>query len=83
MKGMDLLGHRVEDKITNFKGIVTSISYDLYGCIQALVVLKTKDEEKNSYWRDIKALNKLSKKPVMEIPDFSKEEIGCEMKPIK
>ena len=38
MKYLDLLGYRVTDRITGFSGVVESISYDLYGCIQPWVV---------------------------------------------
>ena len=34
-KHLDLLGYEVEDKVSNFKGVVISISFDLYGCVQA------------------------------------------------
>ena len=34
MKPMELLGFRAEDRVTGFKGVVTSVSFDLYGCIQ-------------------------------------------------
>ena len=36
-KHVELLGHRAVDKITGFKGVIDSISFDLYGCIQACV----------------------------------------------
>jgi hypothetical protein len=32
-----LLGKPVTDKVTGFTGVVTSVSFDLYGCIQAVV----------------------------------------------
>lgn len=32
-----LLGHQVSDVITGFRGVVESVSFDLYGCIQAVV----------------------------------------------
>ena len=34
---LKLLGLRVADKVTGHKGIVTCVSYDLNGCIQAVV----------------------------------------------
>ena len=36
-KHLNLLGMKVEDKVTGFKGVVASISFDLYGCVQAIV----------------------------------------------
>lgn len=78
-----LLGLKVKDKVTGQKGVVTSISYDLYGCIQA-VVTDTKGEGK---WFDVTRLIFKSLTPVMDAPDFSKGYIaegkkgGCD-KPI-
>ena len=34
-KHLDLLGHKVKDKVSGFQGVVISMSFDLYGCIQA------------------------------------------------
>ena len=34
-KHLDLLGHKVKDKVSDYTGVVISISFDLYGCIQA------------------------------------------------
>lgn len=71
-KHMDLLGHRVEDKVTGYKGVVASISFDLYGCIQAIVNPGTDKTGKiqESNWFDVSRLIVTSKKPVMEVPDF-------------
>jgi hypothetical protein len=35
---LKLLGTKVRDVVTGFVGIVTSVSFDLYGCVQAVVV---------------------------------------------
>lgn len=34
---LQLLGFVMQDRVTSFRGVVTSISFDLYGCIQAVV----------------------------------------------
>jgi len=70
-KHIGLLGYKVKDKVTGFKGVVSSIHFDLYGCIQAVVVPgadKTKLD--NGHFFDVGRLEVTSKKPVMEIPDF-------------
>ena len=36
-KHLDMLGRRAEDRVTGFKGVIASIYFDLYGCIQAVV----------------------------------------------
>jgi hypothetical protein len=51
---------------------VASISFDLYGCVQAIVNpgLDKDGKPKDSQWFDVSRLTVLTKKPVMERPDF-------------
>lgn len=67
-----LLGLSVEDKVTKFKGIVTSVTFDLYGCIQGLVVpVITDDKPKGDpLWFDVNRLKITDKIPVMDRPNF-------------
>lgn len=71
MKDLELLGLKVRDKVTGLIGVVSCISYDLYGCIQA-VVSPVADIEKGSVpegrWFDVARLEVLDPTPVMEIP---------------
>jgi len=90
MKGMDLIGLKVEDKVSGQKGVVTSISYDLYGCIQASITPKTQEAKGEEmmcmFWYDISRLKILSKKPVMKVPEFEEEDFeehGPAIKPMK
>ena len=67
-----LLGKKVKDKVTGVKGVVTSMSFDLYGCVQAIVVPTTKDNTvANGSWFDVTRLTVTSKNPVMDIPNFN------------
>lgn len=34
-KHIELLGLSAKDKVTGFKGVIDSVTFDLYGCIQA------------------------------------------------
>jgi len=87
-KHIDLLGMKVEDKITKVKGIVASISFDLYGCIQVIIAPMAKNNEtRETYWYDISRLKILNKKPVMKRPNFNygnqaEGKHGCCEKPI-
>lgn len=75
-KHLDLLGLSVKDRVTEFEGVVTSISFDLYGCIQADVrpVGKTPEGKLiQGYWFDVNRLAILDESPVMDIPDFNYE----------
>lgn len=71
-KHLALLGHRVEDRVTGCTGIVSSIGFDLYGCIQA-VVNPGMDKDlkfRESVWFDISRLKVLSDEPVMNPPNY-------------
>jgi len=72
-KGMELLGLKAKDKITGLSGVIESICYDLYGCVQACVrpeyVENRKAETPLAHWMDISRLT-TSGKPVMPVPDF-------------
>ncbi len=68
----------VEDNITSFKGIVTSVSFDLYGCIQAVVNpgLDREGKPRDSHWFDVSRLKVTSKKPKMTQPNFDSQNIS-------
>lgn len=67
-----MFGLRVRDKVTGYKGVVTSIGFDLYGCIQAIVTpaVDDKNDQKDSRWFDLQRLEIESKAPVMDWPSF-------------
>ncbi len=72
-KHMDMLGYEVRDKVTDYKGVVISMSFDLYGCIQADVrptSLKEDGHPKQGYWMDVSRLEIVYSKPLMEAPNF-------------
>lgn len=60
-KHMEMLGLKVEDKVTGFKGVVTSVSFDLYGCVQTIVNPGVGEDKKpgESLWFDIGRLKVL------------------------
>lgn len=69
---LDLLGMRVEDRVTGLTGVVASICFDLYGCIQAIVNpgLDKDGNTMESRWYDISRLKVTSVEPVMPRPDY-------------
>lgn len=71
---LKLLGHKATDKVTGFKGVITTIAFDLYGCIQAVVTPPTNEtgKKENAGWFDVPRLEITSQEPVMPIPDFEK-----------
>ncbi len=69
---INMLGLKVEDKVTGFTGTVSSVSFDLYGCIQVLVSPHVSKEGKtgDSVWFDFNRLEVNDPNPVMEPPEF-------------
>ena len=72
-KHLQLLGLKVRDRVTGTKGIVTSLSFDLFGCIQATIDTGVdKDMKKrDTFWWDISRLEVLNETPVMNRPDYT------------
>jgi hypothetical protein len=71
-KHLNMLGLRVEDRVTGFKGVVASVTFDLYGCIQGIVNPGADQDGKlkDSQWFDIARLRVIDEKPVMTRPTF-------------
>ena len=69
---LDLLGKQVKDRVTGAEGVVTSISFDLYGCVQALVNpgLDKDCKLRDSWWFDTNRLDVKKAKRVMNPPRF-------------
>ena len=74
-KHLDLLGLKVVDRITGFRGVVASVGFDLYGCVQAVVNPGTDKDGKimDSIWFDVGRLQVTDGEPVMPRPDFDYE----------
>lgn len=80
---MKLLGMKVEDRVTGFKGVVSSLCFDLYGCVQAAVSPAAGADGKleDGRWFDAKRLKVTSKTPVMAAPVFANLPAGHENGP--
>jgi hypothetical protein len=70
---LGLLGMRVEDRISGLAGVVTSVGFDLYGCIQATVHpgVNNDGSMKDQIWLDVCRLKVLGDEPVMARPSFN------------
>lgn len=71
-KYFDTLGRKATDKITGVDGVITSLSFDLYGCITCILTPHIKDNDKNieAKWYDIQRLDIDYNDKVMHSPDF-------------
>ena len=66
---IELLGQQMEDRVTGFKGMVDSVSFDVYGCVQATLRPRV-DKDGNvpdGNWFDVKRLKKVGKR-LMDVP---------------
>lgn len=71
-KALDILGYVAKDKITGFEGVVESLAFDLYGCVQVALKPTTTKEDgtiKDGMWFDINRLE-VSKERRMVPKDF-------------
>lgn len=71
---IDLLGLTGRDKVTGSEGIVTTVSFDLYGCAQLwLTPLVDKDGKRpDGTWYDVNRIDVNTAVPrVMPVPDFA------------
>lgn len=69
---LGILGFKVEDRVTGFSGVATSVSFDLYGCVVVLVNpgLNADGKLGESCWFDRARLKITDTLPVMEAPNF-------------
>ena len=63
---LELLGKRVRDRVTRMEGTATSVSFDLYGCVQVVISpgMNEKDGKLgDGAWFDWKRIEILDHKP--------------------
>ena len=54
---LKVLGFSAKDKVTGFEGVVSTVSFDLYGCIQVVLTPPVKDGRMmEGSWFDITRL---------------------------
>ena len=64
------LGFKAQDIVTGFTGVITLISFDLYGCVQFVLTPKVDKDGKsiNGRWFDVTRLEIKSRKTVIAVP---------------
>lgn len=69
---INLLGLRATDRVTGLTGVITCITFDLYGCIQALLHpgLDANGELRSQTYFDINRLGLLDAPRAMPVPTF-------------
>lgn len=74
-KHLNYLGRKAKDRVTGFAGVVSSVSFDLYGCIQAAVTppVDEKGALPDGRWFDIQRLELADADRVMPLPTWVAE----------
>lgn len=86
---LKLLGKKACDLVTGYSGVITTVSFDLYGCVQAVITRPVSDDNeiKSGNWFDVTRLSIVDDTPVIALPNFAKGYIaegkkGCADKPL-
>jgi hypothetical protein len=68
---INLLGLKAKDKVSNFEGVISSIHFDLYGCVQCVLAPAVSKDGKleDSRYFDVNRLD-VGTERVMNVPDF-------------
>lgn len=71
-KHLGMLGKKATDRVTGYSGVIASISFDLYGCVQVVITpaVDEKGELKIGNWFDIARIVITDDIPVMDPPNF-------------
>ena len=72
-ESINLLGKHGVDKITGYKGVISSVCFDLYGCVQLALTPPATAEGKieSGTWFDVHRVQVQEDAPrVMGVPDF-------------
>lgn len=69
---IELLGFTAKDKVTGYEGVIDSVSFDLYGCVQVSLKPPIDKEGKMpvGYWVDVTRLDVDTTKRVIPLPNF-------------
>lgn len=70
----EVLGCKARDRVTGFEGVITTLSFDLYGCVQYILSppMNSSGEIPQGAWFDVNRVEVLNYVPVMKQPDFCK-----------
>lgn len=70
---LKILGLKGKDRVSGMVGVVSSVCFDLSGCVQGYIrPMVDKDmKHREGGWFDTKQIEILSTKPVIPVSDFS------------
>jgi hypothetical protein len=65
-----MLGHKGTDKVSGATGVISSVSFDLYGCVHCALTPQASDKDAFTRSYDVQRINLSDEPPVMVPPDF-------------
>jgi len=70
---LEVLGKKGKDKISGIEGRISSIVFDLYGCVQVSLSQKVNSEGKvpDGYWMDFNRIEITDHERVLPLPEFA------------
>lgn len=70
---LDLLGKTGKDRVTGFVGVISSISFDLYGCVQVVLCppLDKDGKMQDGRWFDANRIEITNHERCMPVPQFA------------
>lgn len=70
---IELLGRTAKDRVTGFTGVIVTVSFDLFGCVQVVISPPVdKDGKKvDDCWFDVNRLDLVGESRAMPVPDFA------------
>jgi hypothetical protein len=71
-----ILGRTARDRITGFIGVVSSVGFDLYGCVQAAITPPLDKDGKlvEGRWFDTNRLELVGEERAMPLPQYAAPE---------
>ena len=72
LKNVHLLGYNAVDKVTGFSGMISTMSFDAYGCVQAVLTPRVKDDGSvnEGRWFDITRLEIDETQKLVDMPNY-------------
>lgn len=70
---VDLLGKTARDKVSGYQGVVVTVAFDLFGCVQAILKPPVDKDGKiqDGHFFDVNRLEIVDAPRVMPVPEYA------------
>lgn len=72
-KTINMLGRKARDRVTGYRGTITSVCFDLYGCVQVWLTPDAAEGQtklEHGHWFDVARMEFTTDVRVMPVPMF-------------